>query len=105
MIARTWTGRTPHEKSEAYLDYVLRTGVEEQRRTPGNLGSWVLRRRLGDEAEFVVMSLWDSLESVKAFAGKDIDKARYYREDDDYLVDKPLHVVHHDVAHGPVKDG
>ena len=99
MIARIWTGRTPTEKSHSYLDYVLGTGVEDHRRTPGNLESWVLRRQTGDQTEFLVISLWDSIESIAAFAGPDVEKARYYPEDDDYLMDKSENVTHYEVAY------
>jgi heme-degrading monooxygenase HmoA len=35
----------------------------------------VLRRDDGDEVEFVVLTLWASLESVRAFAGDDYEAA------------------------------
>jgi heme-degrading monooxygenase HmoA len=100
MIARIWTGHTPVEEYDAYLEYVLRTGIRDYRATPGNFGSWILRRRLGDTAEFVVISFWDSIESIEAFAGQDVEKARYYPEDDEYLLDKPKTVSHYEIA-GP----
>ena len=67
--------------------------------TPGNQGAWLLRREDGDETEFFLISLWDSFESMKAFAGTDVDKARYYPEDDEYLLEKPEKLVHYEVVH------
>ncbi len=84
MIARTWSGRTKREHSEAYLKVVLETGLTDIPQTPGNRGAWLLRREDGHEAEFFLISLWDSFESIGAFAGPDVDKARYYPEDDAY---------------------
>ena len=69
MIARLWTGRTQAEHYDAYLAYLEESGVAELHATPGNRGM-VLRRLDGKEAEFGVMSFWDSLEDVKAFAGR-----------------------------------
>jgi hypothetical protein len=43
------------------------------------------------------MTLWDSVESIKRFAGEDIHKARYYPEDKDYLLEMEPHVTHYEV--------
>ncbi len=99
MIVRTWTGRRRKQHEDKYLEYILRTGIEDFRSTPGNRGSWVLRRLEADYAEFVVVSLWDSMDSIRTFAGPDVEKARYYPEDDDYLLEKPEHVTHYEAAH------
>ncbi len=100
MIARTWNGRTKCEHAEAYLKVVLETGLTDIPQTPGNQGAWLLRREDGDEAEFFLISLWDSLESIRAFTGPDVDRARYYPEDDAYLLEKAEKVVHYEVVHG-----
>ena len=99
MIARTWSGRTRREDAETYLEVVRETGLSDIAKTPGNQGAWLLRREVGDEAEFFLISLWDSFESIRAFAGTDVDKARYYPEDDPYLLEKAKSVVHYEVVH------
>ena len=66
MIARTWRGWTRREDSDAYLDYIERTGGRASRETPGNSGFY-LRREDGDRIEFVTISLWDSLDAIRAF--------------------------------------
>ena len=96
MIARLWHGMVPAEKAEAYQQYVVRTGVTDLKATPGNRGAWVLHRVDGEEAHFLVLSLWDSLEAIRAFAGDDIEQARYYPEDADYLVEFEPSVVHYE---------
>lgn len=76
MIARTWRGWTRPEDSDAYLDYVERTGGRAARETPGNRGFYILRREDGDRTEFVTMSLWDSLDAIRAFAGDNLADVR-----------------------------
>jgi len=100
MIARTWSGRTKREHADAYLQVVRETGLTEICQTPGNRGAWLLRREDGNEAEFLLLSLWDSFDSIRAFAGCDAEKARYYPEDDRYLLKKAENVVHYEVVHG-----
>jgi heme-degrading monooxygenase HmoA len=102
MIARTWSGRTPRDKADAYEKVVLETGIRGIDATPGSRGSWLLRRDDGDEVEFLLVSLWDSFENIKEFAGPDCEKARYYPEDDDFLLDRVEHVIHFDVVSAPI---
>jgi len=46
---------------------------------------------------FLLLTLWESLDAIRAFAGEDYDRARYYPEDDDYLLEREPFVVHYDV--------
>ena len=72
-----------------------RDGIAGYRATPGNQGAQLLTRDLGDgRTEIVTLSWWDSLDSVRAFAGDDVDVARYYPEDDEYLTDREATVSH-----------
>lgn len=88
MIARTWRGWTRSEDAEAYVEYLMETGMAEYRRTPGNRAAYLLRRDDGDRTEFVTLTFWDSLEAVRGFAGEDITRAVFYSEDDRFLIDR-----------------
>lgn len=101
MIARTWHGRVRATDADAYHAYLQRTGVADLRATPGNRGVYVLRRIEGEEAHFVLMSLWDSRDAIRAFAGEDIERARYYPEDATYLLELEPTVTHYDVMTSP----
>jgi heme-degrading monooxygenase HmoA len=75
MIARVWRGYTTIGNAEAYeamLTPELLPGLSRQR---GFRGSYLLRRTLGDEVEFITIILWESLEDVKAMAGDDYTTA------------------------------
>jgi heme-degrading monooxygenase HmoA len=98
MIARTWRGATKAQDGEAYLEYLHRTGFAEYRKTPGNRGVLGLRRIVNDRAEFLLVSLWESEEAIRQFAGSDIDKAVFYPEDERFLVDRDNHVSHYEVV-------
>lgn len=100
MTARTWHGAVPAHKGDAYFDYLNRTGVPDLKATPGNRGVFVLRRIEGDRAHFFMISLWQSLESIRAFAGDDLEKARYYPEDARYLFELEPRCTHYEVLSG-----
>jgi heme-degrading monooxygenase HmoA len=98
VIARTWRGAVRVEDADAYLDYLEATGLKEYRETPGNRGVLALRRIDGDRGEYLIVSLWDSLEAVQRFAGKDLEQAVFYPEDDRFLVDRDLTSTHYEVV-------
>ena len=97
LIARVWRGRTLASQSDRYMAYMQATGVHDLRATDGNRGVYVFRRIDGDQAEFTFLSLWDSLEAIRRFAGEDVDRAVYYPEDRDYLLALDPKVIHHEV--------
>ena len=88
MIARKWHGRVPAAKAERYYEYLLRTGLADYRNTPGNLGVLVERWTEGEVSHFLITTLWESLEAIKRFAGEDYQLARYYPQDDDFLLER-----------------
>jgi len=63
---------------------------------------WLMRRVHEGRAEFVVISLWDTLDSIKAFAGPDYERAVYYSEDKKFLLKLDPLVTHYDVLVSPV---
>jgi heme-degrading monooxygenase HmoA len=97
MIARTWRGAVRHEDRDAYAAYMQDTGVAGYAATAGNRGVWMLRRDLDDVTEFVMFTLWDSMDSVRGFAGAEPETAVFYPEDDRYLVERDLHSTHFEV--------
>jgi heme-degrading monooxygenase HmoA len=79
----------------------MKTGVPWYRSLVGNRGIFVLRRMKEEKSEFLLLSLWDSMESIKRFAGSDIDKAIYeFSEDRDYLLELESEVAHYEVLTG-----
>lgn len=98
MIARTWTGRTRRIDAETYLDYIVATGLADFGKARGNQGVWIWRRDDGDQTEFRVVSLWESMEAIEQEVGADVARARYYPEDARYLLELEPTVTHFEVA-------
>jgi heme-degrading monooxygenase HmoA len=61
----------------------------------------LLRRTDKDVTHFLLTSFWDSVESIRRFAGEDYTQARYYDEDDDFLLEREPLVTHYDVVVAP----
>ena len=98
LIARLWHGAVPAAKGDAYAAYLRRTGVTECRATPGNRGVEVLRRTVGGATHFLFISFWDSMDAIRIFAGDDVERAHYYPEDRDYLLELEPTVTHYEVS-------
>jgi len=101
MIMRVWKGSTKRSDSKTYFDYLKETGLKEYQETPGNQGVYVLRRDYDDHTEFLLLSLWESMNAIEEFAGSDPDKAVFYPKDEKYLVEFDRHVRHYEVLHSP----
>lgn len=97
MIARIWHGATDASKADEYLAYLNETGLPDYRATPGNRGAYVLRRVENGTAHFQTVSFWDSIESIKKFAGEDYERARYYDRDKDFLLEFEPAVAHYEL--------
>jgi heme-degrading monooxygenase HmoA len=98
LIARIWHGSTQRKHADQYAAYLERTGVRDCRETAGNRGVYVLRRTVQDRVDFTFISLWESYDAIRAFAGDDYEKARYYPEDRDFLIELEPFVDHYDVV-------
>ena len=99
VVLRQWRGRIRTADKAAYSSYIAGTGGVDYRSTPGNLGYQMTMRDLGDgSTEVTTLSWWASLDAIRAFAGEDIARARYYPDDDRFLLERPDQVEHHMVV-------
>jgi heme-degrading monooxygenase HmoA len=75
VIARIWHGWTTPGNADAYETLLRQEILPPISRINGARGAYVLRDPLADEVEFVTITLWDSLDAVRAFAGDDYEVA------------------------------
>ncbi|HKR76980.1 MAG TPA: hypothetical protein VJR95_09955 [Rhodanobacter sp.] len=94
MICRIWHGITPRSRADAYAGFLERRAIPDYRSVAGNRSAAVLRRDEAAVTHFMTVTHWDSEESIRAFAGDDLLKARYYPEDRDYLLEFEPQVRH-----------
>jgi heme-degrading monooxygenase HmoA len=95
-ITRIWHGKTKAEHADIYLKYIEETGMKEYRNVDGNLSAKILRSIEGDICHFLTVTEWDSYESIKKFAGDEFEKAKYYAEDNKYLLEFEDKVQHYE---------
>jgi len=98
MIARDWHGYTTPAHADAYealLKPELLPGVSKVK---GYRGSYLLRRPLGSEVEFITVMLWESLDAIKAVAGQDYETAVIPEERRKHLSRYDGKSAHYEVA-------
>jgi heme-degrading monooxygenase HmoA len=96
-VARIWRGATLTKDARDYRDS-LRSDLREVRSVDGNVGAVILERARDRRAEFVFISLWESMEAVVGFAGADVDRAVYFRDDEHVLLELTPRVDHYDIV-------
>lgn len=98
MFAREWKARCPNSKKAGFIEYLYETGVKDTSSTPGFQGAQILTRSFDGKSEVTLISYWDSLESIKAFAGEEISVAKLYPEDYKYELEPDTFVSHYEVV-------
>ena len=97
MIARIWHGKTKTSDADEYRDFLIKRAIPDYTSTEGNISAHILRRIEGEEAHFITLTLWEDAEVIKRFAGEEIERAKYYPEDENYLLEFEPTVTHYEV--------
>ncbi len=97
MIARIWHGRTRVSDYEAYTEFLKVKAIPDYRNTNGFVKLVFLRNTRENVGHFTLVTFWENLEVIRNFAGEDIEKAKYYPEDDNFLLEFEEKVNHYEV--------
>src|SRR5258708_38978869 len=97
MIARHWRGWTTSHNADAYENLLKHKVLVALKRIEGYRGGYVLRNDGSGETEFVVINLFDSIESVQRFAGPDYAVPVFEPEAGQLLSRIEPSVVHYEV--------
>lgn len=99
MIARLWCGRAADAaKADAYVRHFTGTVTAELKGLSGHRGAWLLRREIDGRTEFIALTLWETRQSIEAFAGPDISKSVVEPEARAVLAEFDDFANHYDVA-------
>ncbi|HET6159833.1 MAG TPA: hypothetical protein VFE34_15920 [Dongiaceae bacterium] len=75
MIVRMWRGAAAAANADAYERFVTGKVFAELPAIEGHRGAYLLRRPIGEEVEFIAVTLWESAAAIQKFAGAAIDRA------------------------------
>jgi heme-degrading monooxygenase HmoA len=97
VIARIWRGCVRVADGDAYEAYMREVALPGYGDVAGNRGGYMLRRPVGDLEEFCMVTVWESMDAIRAFAGSDPELAVLYSEDERFLVTFDARVAHYAV--------
>jgi heme-degrading monooxygenase HmoA len=75
MISRQWRGLARPASAEAYIEHLRTETFPALRKLAGFAGASILRRTLPEGVEFMIVTTWQSLDSIRAFAGPNAQTA------------------------------
>ncbi|MBO8174459.1 MAG: antibiotic biosynthesis monooxygenase [Thermococcus sp.] len=96
-IMRLWHGKVSIEKADEYERFLIERAVPDYSSVDGLIKLYFTRRDEGEVAHFLLVTIWDSMESIKKFPGENPELAKYYPEDNDFLLEKEKYVQHYRV--------
>ncbi|MBP1699673.1 MAG: hypothetical protein H6Q41_4861 [Deltaproteobacteria bacterium] len=75
MIARMWRGIATQERANEYVKHLQHSVFPELRQIDGFKGVYLLRRNSSEDIEFLVLTLWESMDAIRKFAGENPEVA------------------------------
>jgi heme-degrading monooxygenase HmoA len=75
MIVRTWVAFARPGNARAYREHLKGDVLPQLRKIPGFIGLSLCEAERGDRVELLVISRWQSMDAIKAFAGPKPEKA------------------------------
>jgi heme-degrading monooxygenase HmoA len=97
MIVRTWRCVAPKHLPDGYITHFHQTVLPHLKVNDGFMGALLLRRETAEGMEFVVVTQWDSMDSIKKIAGDDHERAVVEPGDMEILISYDPTVAHYDV--------
>jgi len=89
---RLWHGKVAIEKADEYEKFLVERAVPDYSSVDGLMKLYFQRKNEDTIAHFLLITIWDSLDSIKKFAGPEPELAKYYPEDDLFLLEKEKYV-------------
>jgi heme-degrading monooxygenase HmoA len=98
MIVRMWHGKVSASKAGAYREFLNARAIPDYQSVEGNISVHILERSEGAVTHFITLTFWKDIESIKTFAGEDVEVAKYYPEDKEFLLEFEPNVIHYEVV-------
>jgi heme-degrading monooxygenase HmoA len=98
VIVRAFHATATAAGADVYRDHFTHTVLPSLQAIDGYHGAYLLRRDRDDHVELQVLTLWESLEAVRRFAGTNLDHAVVEPDAEAVLTSYHPTVIHHHVV-------
>ena len=99
MISRHWRGLCKREEADRYVEHLTRETFPQLAALPGFVRATILRRELAAGTEFQVVTVWQSLAAIEAFAGQSVEVAVVPASVQAMMLSHDHSVAHYEIAH------
>jgi heme-degrading monooxygenase HmoA len=97
MISRQWRGLARSQSADAYVEHLQNETFPAIAKLPGFVRATILRRALPAGVEFLIVTEWESLDAIRAFAGSDVQAAVVPAKVQDMMIEYDPVVKHYEV--------
>jgi heme-degrading monooxygenase HmoA len=98
MISRHWIGIAKRDHADAYVEHLEADTFPKLGALPGFVRATILRRERAEGTEFRIVTLWDSVGSIRAFAGSDVEAAVVPDNVQAMMIDYDRRATHYEVV-------
>jgi len=105
MIVRIWRGQAVGANAEAYARHATETVFPTLAPMRGHAGAYLLRREAAGRTEFLAVTLWESVDAIRAFAGEDVETAIVEPAARAMLTEFDDFARHYELSHGACASG
>jgi len=99
MISRHWRGITKRERADDYIAHLKSDTFPKLASIEGFVRASILRRQVPSGTEFRIVTVWSSLQAIRAFAGADAEMAVVPSVAQSMMVEFDRRAVHYEIAH------
>lgn len=100
MIERHWKGIAKVQEAGNYIQHLQSKTFPHVAGLAGFIRASILKRPVDNGVEFLIITVWDSLESIKAFAGAQVEVANVPLEARNMMVEFEPYAKHYEVVEG-----
>jgi heme-degrading monooxygenase HmoA len=100
MIERHWKGIARTGEAENYIIHLQTRTFPHLLELAGFIEAKILKRPVDKGVEFLIVTVWDSLASIKQFAGERVEVANVPQEAREMMAEHDLYARHYEVAGG-----
>ena len=98
MISRHWQGIARREDADRYIAHLKGDTFPKLASLAGFIRAMILRREVAEGTQFQVVTVWESLEAIRAFSGGDAEGAVVPRAAQAMMVEFDRRAVHYEIA-------
>lgn len=98
MISRHWRGLAKSRHADEYVEHLRTETLPQLSKVPGFVHASILRRKLQQGVEFLIVTSWESIDAIEQFSGRDAEAAVVPEKVQEMMIEYDRRVRHYEVV-------